>query len=845
MAAPSMLDLNRWLILGEWRSHPLRVLVAIAAISLGVALGFAIALINNAAYNEFSAAVHSVAGQADLQVSSRHGLLDDQLYPAISQLNGVAFSNPVLELEVNIGAEKKPIQLLGIDLFRAATVTPDLIGKSDDGDPRALLADDAIFLSQATLETLHLTSDREVVVHTAEQDLRMHVVGVLEHARPGQRIAVVDIANAQAKFNRLGKISRVDVTLARGVDRQTFKQKLTEILGPGIVVSEPQEQETRSANLSRAYRVNLNILALVALFTGAFLVLSGQSLSVIRRRQQFAFLRVLGLDRRQLMVQLLIEGGLLGIVGSLLGLAAGYGLAALILNVFGADLGGGYFPGVKPKLGFASAEAAGFCALGVAVALIGSALPAWEAARAKPALALKSGSEEHAMFALGNPWPALACLVSGGLASLLPPVAELPVFGYLAVALLLVGGIALMPRLAHIIFAILTRCVPTRSPVLSLAIARLTNAPGQASIALGGVLSSFSLMVAMAIMVMSFRVSVDEWLGKLLAADFYVRVAKGSDADELSKREQQTLRSLAGVDHVDFLRTTALTLDSTRPEIVLLARPIEILHPERALPLVDSYVAPKRIPSDRYPIWVSEAMVDLYHWAPGQTVELPLGGIIHPCFVAGVWRDYVRQSGAIQMRLEDYRQVTGDQRVNDAAVWLKRGTDLDAAITAIQSKPFAKRLAISRPGDIRKISLTLFDRSFAVTYLLEVVAIVIGLFGVAATFSAQTLARAKEFGMLRHIGVSKSQILGQLALEGGFITACGILVGFTLGVCISLILVFVVNPQSFHWTMQLHLPWAMLSTVAGILMVASLLTALFAGRYAISGSAVRAVREDW
>jgi putative ABC transport system permease protein len=166
-------------------------------------------------------------------------------------------------------------------------------------------------------------------------------------------------------------------------------------------------------------------------------------------------------------------------------------------------------------------------------------------------------------------------------------------------------------------------------------------------------------------------------------------------------------------------------------------------------------------------------------------------------------------------------------------------------MAAFKHLPFGDALAFAEPGEIRANSLRIFDRSFAVTYLLEMVAIVIGLFGVAATFSAQTLARAKEFGMLRHVGTTRSQILAMLAAEGSLLTALGIAVGFLLGGSISLVLVFVVNPQSFHWTMQLHVPWAWLLLIAFVLLASAAVTALASGRLAVSGDAVRAVREDW
>jgi putative ABC transport system permease protein len=183
--------------------------------------------------------------------------------------------------------------------------------------------------------------------------------------------------------------------------------------------------------------------------------------------------------------------------------------------------------------------------------------------------------------------------------------------------------------------------------------------------------------------------------------------------------------------------------------------------------------------------------------------------------------------------------------VTDAAIWTAPGVDAGQLVQALRQLPFGATLQFASPGEIRAASLRIFDRSFAVTYLLEAIAIAIGLSGVAATFSAQTLARAREFGMLRHVGVTRAQVLGLLAIEGGLLTMLGVVCGFALGLVISLILVFVVNPQSFHWTMQLHLPWNLLGAVAAVLVLASMATALVSGRYALSGGPVRAVREDW
>jgi putative ABC transport system permease protein len=238
-------------------------------------------------------------------------------------------------------------------------------------------------------------------------------------------------------------------------------------------------------------------------------------------------------------------------------------------------------------------------------------------------------------------------------------------------------------------------------------------------------------------------------------------------------------------------------------------------------------------------------MVDLYGYRLRQRVKLPLGGNGHVFVVAGVWRDYVRQNGAIQIRLADYRHLTEDTSATDIAVTVQPGVRVDSVMAGLRALPFGASLDLSRPDEIRAHTLVIFDRSFAVTYLLEAVAIVIGLFGVAATFSAQALARAREFGMLRHVGVTRAQILAILALESGMLTACGIAMGFVLGFAISLILVFVVNPQSFHWSMSLHVPWTVLGTVALVMLASSCSTAVISGRSAVSVDAVRAVKEDW
>jgi putative ABC transport system permease protein len=832
------MNLLRCLLIGEWRAHPLRALVAIIAIAIGVALGFGIHLVNSAAFNEFSAAARSLSGSADLQARAINGSVDEQLYPQLAKLPEVDTASPVLELDLPVPGHRGALKLLGIDSFNAASITPDLLGVPESDRLFDALMHDTVFLSPAAMHWLKLKAGDTLRVFSGTREVKLRVAGSLLQARAGQRLAVMDIGSAQWQLDRIGQISRIDLKLIPGVDRAVFRTSLQNQFGHTLIVTESDDQDKRSATMSRAYRVNLNVLALVALFTGAFLVFSTQALSVLRRRPQLALLRTLGVTRAQLVRQILMEGTTLGVLGALLGIALGWALASAALSLLGGDLGGGYFPGVQPTAQFSIGAAVVFFIAGAGVALLGSIAPAIEAARAQPAAALKAGSEDLALTPLATPWPAIVALLIGAVFTQLPPVSGLPVFGYLAIVLILVGSIALMPRCAAWLFGALARRWQASSR--GLALVRLANAPNQTAIALGGVLASFSLMVAMAIMVASFRVSVDDWLQHLLSADMYVRVAGGHESARIKPDEQAAIASLPALARTERTRWSYLSLDAARPNVALIARSINADDPERVLPMVGD-----TLKDVTRPVWISEAMVDLYGWQSGQTVQLPFAGQLHDFTVAGIWRDYARQTGALQIKLTDYQTLSGDDEVSDMSLWVARESDIDSLRQQLQALPFSAALEFAEPGEIRAISLHIFDRSFTITYVLEGIAILIGLFGVAATFSSQVLARAKEFGMLRHLGITRRQILQQLASEGALLASLAIMVGSMVGLCISLILVFIVNPQSFHWTMQLHLPWGLLASVALAMLVSAAVTALISGRMAVAGSAVRAVREDW
>jgi putative ABC transport system permease protein len=350
-------------------------------------------------------------------------------------------------------------------------------------------------------------------------------------------------------------------------------------------------------------------------------------------------------------------------------------------------------------------------------------------------------------------------------------------------------------------------------------------------------------MAAMAIMVASFRSSVDEWLGAVLPAELYFRTSQAGETAWIDPALEARIRALPQVERAVFLRSGRIMLDPARPAVALIARDLE----KHGTPLLVALVGPgyQRKDGDAPPAWISEAVADLYGYAVGVPIKIPLAGQNHTFIVAGIWRDYARQHGAIVIERDTYAALTGDRRANDAALWLKPGASAAAAVEALRALPGGPLLEIAQPGEIRRNSLELFDRSFAVTYALEAVAVLVGLFGLSSSVGAIVLARRREFGVLRHLGMTRAQIGAMLAAEGGLLAVLGVAAGLALGGAISLILIHVVNRQSFNWSMDVHVPVGLLAVLSLVLVLLSSLTAWFSGREATGIGPVRAVKEDW
>jgi len=852
-AAPALANPPLWplawpLMLREWLHHPWRHGVALLAVALGVALAYSVHLINSSALAEFSQAVRTANGEPDVSLRASQTSLnerpgfDDALFEQVATDPAVALASPVVEIDTHAQAadgSRVAVRVLGIDALRAAALAPSLMPAPALGESSLVFLDpDAAFPNLAARERLGLADAGPVALQAGTAWQRFRVAGTTPAAGPP--LVVMDIAAAQARFELAGRLSRIDIRWLPGTDGQAWLKQQS--LPANVRAVAADEGAQRVSNLSRAYRVNLTVLALVALFVGAFLVFSVVSLSVAQRTPGFALLGVLGMTAGQRRGLVLLECAALGGAGSALGLALGAAMAFVALRWLSGDLGGGYFPGITPSLQIGPVSALVFWLLGSASAVLGGWWPALQAQRIAPAQALKGlGNQTQAVPPL---WPGLALIGLGSAAAFVPPLWGLPLAAYVGVAALLLGGVALVPAAVH---ALLAGVAPPRGALPLLAVQRARFQRATATAAVAGVVASLALSVALTVMVSSFRSGVSDWLDSVLPADLYARTAASSSLGEQAWLPADfTTRAAAvpGVARVQAARTRALALAPGRPTVSLISRALP--DPDSALPMIETARPRSTLAANEVGVYVSEAMVALYGAKVGSSLVLPLAEPAVTARVLGVWRDYARQFGAVVIDEADYQRLTADTRVNDLALWLAPGADSAAVQQGLRALlPDPTMLDFAGSAELRALSLRIFDRSFAVTYYLQAVAIGIGLLGVAASLSAQVLARRKEFGLLAHLGLTRGQVVAVVAGEGAAWVAAGVLVGLLLGLAVSLVLVFVVNPQSFHWTMPLVLPWGRLGLLCTAVAVAGVGTVAFTARRAAGQSAVLSVKEDW
>lgn len=842
-----------WLLSSAFRAQPGRWLIAGGTVALGIALAVAIHTVNRSALGEFGRALDLVNGQASAQLVMPAGDFPDGLFDEVVSRQaalGIRAVSPVLERNT------QTIRVLGLDIFDAGRVTPALMPSISEKQRMMLFDRDAIFLSATALKELDVAVGDTLTLSLGEKKENFKVAGLVPGAS-GQRLAVMDLGVAQWRLEGLGRLSRLDIQLLEGRSLKDLEDAL-ERSNLGLKLVTADDRDRRMSNLSRAYRVNLSVLALVALFTGAFLVFTTISFSVLRQQSQLALLSVLGASRAWLFALVLTQALFVAAIGGALGVGAGLGLAALLLRLVGGDLGGGYFSTSVPPMDIDVLVLLGFWLLSLAVGALAGYFPARAATAGSPAMQLRAGAAERALKPVLHYRVALVLAGTSVALAFVPAIDGLPIAAYASIAFILFAGLALTPSLVNQCFSSIARILSrssTRASSSSFTLAtwRLAQAPASAAGLIAGVVAALALTVAMVVMVASFRDSVTQWLDQVLPADLYASLSR-SDLNQALRRDPNLLQAIAavpGIARVEFTLQQQILFRPDRPEVALIARPVPTERAAQVLPLTGGVSPQKSGTQSLLPeVYVSEAMTDLYDWKPGEIHRLPMAGVAGgglSVWVAGVFRDYGRQHGSVVMDIATYQRLTGDLRRTDIALWLAPQARSTQVLERLRTQfPSFKSLEFRSSADLRALSLTIFDRSFALTYALEIAALLVAIFSVAAGFAGQALLRQKEFALMQHLGQSSSQLTSWITYESGMLLSLAACWGTVLGVLMSQVLIHRVNPQSFHWTMQTSMPVVAVSVLMLGIVLLGIVAAVWAAKRNLKAERLAlSLREDW
>jgi len=842
-----------WLLVSAFKAQPGRWLIAGFTVALGIGLAVAINTVNRSALNEFGRALDLINGQASAQLVMPTGDFPDTLYDDVVARQaelGIRAISPVFERTT------QSIRVLGLDIFQAGRVTPALMPSASDGQGLQLFDPNAIFLSATALNSLNLAIGDDLTLSFEGKKQTVQIAGLVPGAS-GQSLAVMDLGAAQWRLDGLGHLTRMDIQLEDG---QSFNQ-LADALAKtnlGLVLVTANDRDRRMSNLSRAYRVNLTVLALVALFTGAFLVFTTMGFSVLRQQTQLALLSVMGAGRSWLFAVVLTQAALVSAIGGVIGIGFGLAMAAALLRVLGGDLGAGYFSSTVPPLDIDSSALFGFWFLSIAIGVLAGYFPARAATTRAPMQQLRAGVGERILKPMVRGRWAMVFAMASVVLAFVPAMDGLPIAVYASIAFVLFAGIAMTPMLVRYCFIWLKRWISKQdsrphSPAFILAVWRLAQAPASAAGLIAGVVAALALTVAMVVMVASFRDSVTQWLDQVLPADLYASLSR-SDLNQALINDPRLIDGISAIPEiarVEFTLQQKIVFRADRPEVALIARPVPLARAAEVLPLTGDLVSQTATGSTSLPVvFVSEAMADLYGWKPGQVHALPSTSSTNKpisVWVGGVFRDYGRQHGAIVIDIESYQALTQDQRRSDIALWLKSGSNPSVVLETLRSQfPQFNDMEFRSSANLRALSLTIFDRSFALTYALEVAALLVALFSVAAGFAGQALLRQKEFALMEHLGQSAQERTQWLTYESGMLLGLAAVWGTVLGLIMSQLLIHRVNPQSFGWTMETSIPIIALTVLALSLVLLGIAAAVWTANRNLNPKRLGlALREDW
>ncbi|MBI4442872.1 MAG: ABC transporter permease [Acidobacteria bacterium] len=829
----------------------LRTLLSLVAIGLGVGVVLAIELANQSAIHSFQSSLLEISGRTNLSILGPHGI-DEMWLPQLRQLADPDVQlSPLIESTAVIASTQEVLRVLGMDIVQDRPFR-DTALRETPVSPRQfllLLVDPrSVVVGENLARRYQLEPGSRIALLVNDRQEEFTVRGILALQGPGQALAgnlvIMDIAAAQLAFARLGRVDRVDLIVPEE-KLAAYEASLPSQLPAGLRVERPEARAAQTETMLRAFRWNLTALGYISLVVGAFLIYNTIAISVVRRRAEIGALRALGATRAQVLRLFLGEALLLGAMGGLLGIALGRVLAGLALRFISATVNALYLaaPPAPVQLDLSMAFLA--VAIGSVTALVSALLPAMEATGVLPAEALHHGAHEHRHGLALRRYAAVGAglLALAGGAAYLPSlvsvasVAGLPLFGYLAALLVVVGCSFLMPLLVVQFARLLDRPVQTLAGIEGRLAARgLAGSPARIAVLTMALATAVAMMASVAIMVGSFRHTVQVWASQTLRADLFLRPAAqraGASDARIAPEIVQIVRATEGVEAVDAFRGLDILYDG-KPA-VLGAGDWPVLARYGNLLFLDGRSAAEVLAgnSSRRAI-VSEPFAIHHKVGSGQTVQLDTPSGKASFEVAGIYYDYTNDRGTILLDRKAYRELFHDDTASALAVYL-RPDAADELVRAELGGRLARQgyqLLIVPNAALQQVVLRVFDRTFAITYALEVVAILVAALGIGNALLALTLERRRELGILRILGCTRSQVRKLILTEATLVGVLGNLVGWAMGLLLSLILIFVINKQSFGWTIQFVYPWGFLAGAGLAIWLVTIVAGLYPARVA-------------
>jgi putative ABC transport system permease protein len=828
------------LILRPMSREPIRTALTIFAIALGVAVVVAIDLAGQAAAGSFHSSLQSLTGKTDLLISATGGL-NEKLLTTLTQVPYPLDFSPRIEDFASVEGKGEAIPFIGVDLI--GNHMAQFAGQNPEEAAIMLAAPNPIWVGSRL--RVQPGSRIRLLINDI---LREYTVAGVLNFQPGaigeQNIIVADIGLAQVVTGKIGKVDTIDVRVPNTQSLDYWRQLIASHL-PTAVDVEPQGARTdENRKMLSAFRWNLRVLSYIALVVGAFLIYNTISVSVVRRRNEIGVLRALGATRGFIAGGFLAESLFFALTGSALGLALGRVMAVGAVALIGKTVQSLYVSSEPSPIHLTLESAAAGVALGVVISLLAALAPAFEASHVTPVEAMARGREEYnaAQRSHTTIWAAILMLLVGAALTQLPSIHGQPLAAYVSVLLLISGTAAAIPNVVALFSRFATQPIQRLLGVEAmLALRSLRASLGRTSILTAALTTAVAMTASVGIMVGSFRQTVAVWMDNQLKADFYLRPAGSSSADRhptMSADIADGIARIPGVASVDRFRAYPISYEGLPATLA----GTEASTATHFLPGEDPNEILQTWPTGDYAV-VSEPFANKHNIRVGGTVALPLAGATRTFKVIGIYYDYSTERGYVLLARRTLLKYLPDPAASNLAVNLKPDAAPGTVRQAIDAIIAGRAVLVFANNDLRRGAIEIFDRTFRITYALEAVAISVAVMGIAGALLAMVIDRRREFALLRFLGASQPQVRAIILCEAGLLGLLANIIGLILGTLLSLILIFVINKQSFGWTFQFHWPVAMLLGALTVVYLATVLAGLYPARTALRMNPIEVIHE--